>query len=168
MLKFLKKYRLFHAANFGDVNDVRVLASKGVDLNMPVHANGARAMHLATRQGHLTVVKALISAGADVNARGPFGYTPLHCAAAQGDGAAASLLLASGAQADTRDANGMTPLHVAAQTNNVAVIQALLESACQINATMPETGWTALDWAEMKQNHDAASLLREGGGTGSQ
>lgn len=51
----------------------------------------------AARQGHTESIRALIAAGADVNAKGTFDVTPLHVAATGGHAAAVRVLEAAGA-----------------------------------------------------------------------
>ena len=76
----------------------------------PGHATG---LHDAAGQGNLNAVRALLEAGADLNARDRFGRTPLHEAAAAGFVAAVELLLANGADPNAKDHSGLTPIHEA-------------------------------------------------------
>jgi len=57
-------------------------------------------------------VRAALEAGADPNATGEFGRTPLHLAVRESDEATV-LLLASGANPNVADGDGRTPLHLA-------------------------------------------------------
>jgi len=54
-------------------------------------------LHFAVRRRDVTIVKALIDAGANVNRAGDLGYTPLHVACMQGDLEITKLMVASGA-----------------------------------------------------------------------
>ena len=58
---------------------------------------GTQALHFAAAGGYETIVAALLDAGADINAQGKFGRTPLTCALAEGKLLCAKLLLARGA-----------------------------------------------------------------------
>ncbi|KAG2441776.1 hypothetical protein HXX76_003389 [Chlamydomonas incerta] len=91
-----------------------------------VTAKGSSALHLATQQAasapgdangaHVTMCKALLSAGANANiaAAGFGGRTPLHLAVAMGAPAVFNALLAHGAtNLDVVDGGGSTPLHLA-------------------------------------------------------
>ena len=65
------------------------------------------------RGGNLERVKALLAAGADVDARNHKGQSALHCAAKAGFAPIVALLLDAGAAVDARDAQGERPLAAA-------------------------------------------------------
>ena len=78
------------------------------------------------------VVKVLLAAGADPNARG---VTPLHGAARLSETpAVVKALLAAGADLEARDEHGLTPLHRAAISKTPAVVKALLAAGADPNA----------------------------------
>jgi len=58
------------------------------------------------------VVKLLLEAGSDVNARDSLGMTPLHRAVLVGSADIVKLLLLNGADVNSRDNMGRTPLHM--------------------------------------------------------
>ena len=95
-------------------------------------------------------VRALLAGGADVNARGKDGFTPLHFAAGSGDVAAIRALLAGGANVDARGKDRSTPLHGAALSGDVAAIRALLAGGADVNAR-GEDGFTPLHMAATKK-----------------
>ena len=55
----------------------------------------------------------LVEHGADVNAAGDYGWTPLHAAAYQGLNDVIEYLVSKGANIDAKDALGQTPLSIA-------------------------------------------------------
>jgi len=69
----------------------------------------------------------LLERGANPNAKGHAGYTPLHLAAFKGHVEIVKLLLERGANPNAEDNNGETPLHLAAQEGRVEIVKLLLE-----------------------------------------
>jgi len=90
----------------------------------------ATALHLAAGCGHTEVLRQLLQASVDVNARstskGRENYTALHEASFFQQTSAVEFLLRASAQPDARNISLRTPLHVAAQQGSPAVAQALL------------------------------------------
>ena len=76
----------------------------------------------AVKTGNIQSVKQHIAAGADVNAKGKYGRTPLHYAASRGLKKIIELLIARGADVNTKievgDYKGHTPLDGAIQWNH--------------------------------------------------
>jgi len=81
--------------------------------SQPPYLDDPDALVTAADQGHYEFVRALISAGADVNISTQFGDTPLIAAARHGHDAIIELLLAHGADVNMQDRDGDTPLSVA-------------------------------------------------------
>ena len=81
-------------------------------------------------------VSRCLAGGADLEARGENGVTPLHHAAAFSKApAVVTALLAAGADLEARAANGVTPLHVAAvRSKTPAVVTALLAAGADLEA----------------------------------
>ena len=81
-------------------------------------------------------VSRCLRAGAEVNTRGRYGYTPLHRAAAYNKNPAViNALVKAGAKINARDERGGTPLHSAAFRNkNPAIITALVKAGGYVNA----------------------------------
>ncbi|OQR82320.1 ankyrin repeat protein [Achlya hypogyna] len=75
--------------------------------------DGTTPLHEAAKNGHLEVCQALISAGADMNARNKDGSTPLHKAAKNGHLDVVKELLAAGANPQLVNKNGDKPFAVA-------------------------------------------------------
>ena len=70
-------------------------------------------LHAAAFAGTVSLIEALLAAGANVNAETDHGITPLHEAAFAGHPAAVRALLAAGASANATTNHGEEPLHVA-------------------------------------------------------
>ncbi|WP_445359535.1 ankyrin repeat domain-containing protein [Microbulbifer sp. ANSA005] len=73
---------------------------------------GDTPLHIASNWGDCEAIELLVSAGADINAIGETGYTPLHCAAEQNWPRAVAKLLELGAKI-LEDKDGLTPLELA-------------------------------------------------------
>lgn len=121
------------AAFYGKRGVAELLLARGADLaalssnqmaNTPLHAA------LAGRED-ADVVALLIARGADVNARGAMGYTPLHIAASRGNASLVERLLSSGAKAMARTEDGKTPALIATERGHDAVASRLREAEGQ-------------------------------------
>lgn len=105
------------AAEEGDAAMIRTLARHGADLDTGA-PRGMTPLKSAVRNGHMEAVRALLEAGADVNASGlgsvqpSDGSSPLHLAIASGHMKMAQMLMDYGADVNGRDSQGRTPLHL--------------------------------------------------------
>ncbi|KDQ08604.1 hypothetical protein BOTBODRAFT_85648, partial [Botryobasidium botryosum FD-172 SS1] len=96
--------------------------------------NGDTPLSLAYRDGYPYCVRALISAGANVNGEGAKS-PPLHRASRRGHASTVRLLLKSGADPHFRDWKGETALHAAARGRDcTATVSALVEGGADPNA----------------------------------
>ena len=66
------------AAAEGHADAVRVLMSRGAEVNEVNPYNGNTAPHAASEEGHVHVIELLMSKGASVDVRDNIGLTPLH------------------------------------------------------------------------------------------
>jgi len=139
----------------------------------------------AARKGDLDTVKALIEKGAPIEAKTPYGQTPLYLAAMSGHEAVVQFLLDKGAQTDVTDtfykasmldfvmqrkhyavakmiiakANGNADEQLKAVADQADLVQAVLEKGKPTQAAMDSTYEAAL--AENKK--DVADLLKKAG-----
>jgi hemoglobin len=104
---------LHEAAAQGNLGVVELLLHLGADPNATT-PGGQTPLYAVANQcqvpGGDKVVRALIRAGAQVDARSSQHATALHMAARRGNTAVAEALLACGADASARDKTGVTPL----------------------------------------------------------
>ena len=126
--------RLHRACNT-DVDDVQRVCEV-IELGWPgsVEARdfyGKTPLLWASYHGHAGIVKALLAAGADVNAASNSGMTALICACVIGSLEAARALVASGANVNAVDEHGRTPLNLARGRDGHAnsAVEALLLAA---------------------------------------
>jgi ankyrin repeat protein len=140
---------LVDAARRGDLAAVRALLRNGTDPNV-AQGDGLTALHAAAQGGNLDIVRVLIEAKANVEARSRLGgYTPLHLAAQGGHLTVVRALLDGGATTGVATTTtGVTPLHLAAQAVNAeAVLRLLVERGAPIEATERQADQTPLMFA---------------------
>jgi len=93
------------------------------------------SIHEAAADGDLERVKALIAAGADINAKDQEGYMPLHAAAQSGHTAVAKFLVVAGADLEAKaDDHSFTPLHVATKAGHTTLVELLIAEGADANA----------------------------------
>lgn len=112
----------------------------------------------AIKKNDIMTVKALVEAGADINAKDKSGEAPLHIAAVRGYRQITSLLIAEGADINTRDARKLTPLHAAAWGDHKETVALLIAKGANINAR-DEDGVTPLHVSALSGGHKTMALL---------
>jgi ankyrin repeat protein len=141
---------LHWAANYGDVEMVELLISRGAELDVE-DPDYSTPLYLAAEQGHPKVVKFLISKGAEVNVKSnKWGYTPLHRAAW---GPVTMIKYLGGGTVSEADLN----------ENYLEIVGMLLEKGAKVNAR-DNGGKTPLDQAIKNGEKEIVVLLRKHGG----
>jgi ankyrin repeat protein len=163
---------LMRASNSADVEMVKMLLTKGANINY-TNKYGWTALlkALDNRKHWAAVTPVLIKSGADVNATlKSNGYTPLWKAIGKiGKNRDAAigiikLLLSEGANANapyiSKDArySGETPLMNASKRGYADVVKLLLSQGADVN-TKSKAGKTALDYAKEKGYREIVGLL---------
>jgi hypothetical protein len=153
---------LIEASQRGHRVVVQALLAKGADVNakgkgliltvfdqMPFHDTpfddplfDDTALGMASREGHLDVVLALLAKGADVNAKASNGLTALVQASLHDHLAVVQALLANGADVNAKANNGVTALHEASAAACYAVAAVLVKAGAK--GVMPASVYAQL------------------------
>ena len=134
------------------------------------------SIHKAAGDGNIEAVKQHITAGADVNAKDKYGYSPpLHSAALFDHKEIIELLIAAGADVNAKGIAEWTPLHNAAYNGHKEIAEILITAGADVNAKDEDSG-TPLDLAEEEEQvppptpevkaakKEISKLLRKHGG----
>jgi ankyrin repeat protein len=163
-----KELDIFEAAALGRIDRLRELAVErpGVELAVARSAVGARsadgftALHFAGFFGQGEAARALIAAGAAVDAvaANAMKVMPLHSAASARNLEAARCLLEHGAPVNARQAGGWVPVHAAAQNGDRAMVELLQRHGADVTL-VNDDGKTAAAVAREKGHEDVAGML---------
>lgn len=92
----------------------------------------------AVSEGYPDIARALIGAGADLNACNSDGNTPLLRAACEGRADLAHALMRAGADLDRQNHDGYSPLILARRRGNTAIADALERAGADVHLTTRE------------------------------
>ncbi len=155
--------QLVAAARDGDVQAVRTLIAKRVNVNEPSR-DGSTALLWAAYHSDLPMVRALVAAGANVNAPNRYGVTPLLQASRSGDTPMIAELLKAGADVKkSAHAEGETPLMAASRAGRIDAVKLLVEAGSDVNAADGYQQQTPLMWAAVEGHADVVAALLAAG-----
>ena len=136
-----------------------VLLAEGADINMQSTGDSYFAIHEAAHNCSTACLCLLLRAGADVNARGNNGATPLHIASEAGHVDAAKVLIAAGGHLEARTKINSTPLRFALRRGHREVALTLLRAGAAVTAL--RAAWIK---PENKVLHDyMIDIIHDGG-----
>lgn len=147
----------------GDVSELARFLASGADANAR-DAKGRTALLIAAREGHRDVAQALLTAGAEVDARSEgMNVTPLMAAAQRGDLPFVRLLLEAGADPNASSRNGAGVLARAVLGGDVDTVRELLTAGANPDGTGSSAPPNASPlWAAVaRKQRELARLLLE-------
>ena len=148
----------------GQVESLKKLLQIGVDASL-ADDDGNSLLHHAMDRSHLSAVKCLIEAGADLEAKNKFGSTPLHYAVHWIDGV--NLLLKHGVEIDPKTTDGTIPLMKAIKRGDLTVAKKLIEAGADIKLcglnSYNKSGWTLLQKAVNDNDTNMVEFLISNG-----
>src|ERR1035437_9103176 len=153
--------QLFNAATTNDVETVKVLLNKGVNINAK-DTNGATALIKAASRGYADMTRLLLDKGAEINVKADYGWTALIGAAGGGYADMTRLLLDKGADINAKADEGITALMIAAVKGHADTVNLLLDKGADINV-QDDLGWTALMFAVAGDKTNMVNILLDKG-----
>lgn len=137
--------------------------------------NGQTALNIASRNGHLEIVKLLVNfkqilkdgtgrmVGIDVNHADRDGWTPLRSASWGGHTEVVKLLIGyNGCSIDRADKEGRTALRAAAWSGNEDIVKILIHAGANVNS-IDKQGRTSLIAASYMGHYDIVEILLSSG-----
>ncbi len=151
-------------ANSLDRGDSVALDTSGSEFAQRPLTPSADAMIEAVRADDLAAIESLLDGGADIDAAGRFGYTPIMVAAIRGNAETVDLLAERGADLGLVSSSGHTALHLAARNGHREAIVTLVANGSPLEAsTENRYGSTALMIAVSHDQRDAMDALIDAG-----
>ena len=132
---FTMAYSIQRAAKNGDIEGIQRYLDSGVSVDKQGFITREAALHLASRAGHLHVVKFLVEKGANMNIKNKGGANPIHIATWDNHEEIVRFLVESGADVDARNSWGQTPLqyYCGEHQDDITMVRFLIENGADVN-----------------------------------
>ena len=159
---------LLFAVVSGDADKVKGLLDQGANVNAEFDEYGTTPLHmvLSSSPPNKQIAKLLIERGAKLNAKAPFGMTPLHFAIREDEQEIVRLLIDKNADLNAKNNNGNDPLHFAVKEAKPEIVKILIEANADLNAKNSD-GDSPLYHAFLRpynsHHNEIAKLLIKGG-----
>ena len=146
------------AAHKGLIGIVLHLINVGIKKEIGDNKIGNTALHYATMQGNIEIVRLFLKTGWNKDVVNNLGSTPLHMAIRWNRSNIAMMLLNARADKNAQEKSGDTPLHEAVNSNNIKATVILLGKGVNTEITN-NSGKKAIDIAIKKGYTEIEALL---------
>lgn len=155
---------LHAAVSKGRDKAAALLIERGAHMHIKTNVDLNTPLHVCCQNGNLTLIKLLVSKGAEINLENQFGNTPVHAACLKGDLACVSFLLDNGSTVDSVNHLKSTPLHFACYNDkqNLELVKYLMSRGASITAEDSE-GAIPLQVAATKGHAKICTVLVDAG-----
>lgn len=157
--RVLRGPTIHSAAKIGSLKRVQELLQYFPEMISSKDEKGFTPLHIATKGGHLEVVKWLAVNGASLNEETPTGYTSIHLAAMSGHVNCLMVLAALGAAITCRSADKKTPLYLASMEGHLECVKWLIANRARLDVK-DDMGRTPRDVAEEYGHKKVADFLK--------
>jgi ankyrin repeat protein len=143
---------------------VNLLLRSHADPNGPLnrramHSLSAVPIQYAAREGDVSIVSLLLTAGAHVNDKGATGRSALHYAIQSNHLDMIHLLIERGADVNARDSEGASPLDDAVWRRSLDAVAILLAYGARLNEPDSQTGATPINEAAFRGDEKIVAYL---------
>lgn len=151
-----QQLELWDAARYNEPDIVRAILNASTDIINDQHPDsGNTALHMASANGNLTIVRLLLHHGADAQLANAAGNTPLHWAASNGQEDVCKVLLENKTvDVLKRNEFGRSALTEGFSSGREGVVQSLLEHESASEERLLSTSETGNDGKDQSVIHD--------------
>ena len=159
-------YAIHAAASKGKNECIKILLSRGVDIDTSTHFG--TALNAAAEKGKYDTVTLLIERGATIDSKDSYGCTGLMLATRNGHISCVDVLIKSGAIVDAIDNSGNTALFRAIRGGRTEIVRLLLIAGADLELEAPSFFWsfnrtTVLEIACKYSHKECVALLLDSG-----
>jgi ankyrin repeat protein len=147
------------ALNGKEAKVLELLAVANKECVQYVNANGMSALWQASEKGHIDIMKALLSADADVNCAQNTGATPLFISSEEGHIDVVKLLRAANADVNHANNQGCTSLFMSSLQGHSDIVKALVAADAEVDRAEDTYGFTPLYMASGNAHFDVVESL---------
>jgi len=157
---YKREIEMLFAVRTDNIYELMNLMEQGANINwQDSRMEGVSALHEASRNGNIEIVRYLLQKGSDIQLKNYNGLSPLHVAAYCGENEIVRALIAVGADVNAKAKDNITPLHTAASMGHADTVELLINSGAAAHARSSKDGSTPEDFATREGHQDVSELL---------